>query len=321
MRRFAERATDTVLRLLPDPGPRRQRRLVGRHALVDGVPFELPINSVDTPALMAGFPVDASAAAAMLPDEVHPLRLPGGKGLLVISVINYSTTDIGPYVEFSVALACTHGTRPAPPMLPGVLPWLYGAGQFVLDLPVSTEISVKGGKGIWGLPKHRAPLDFLVDESTVSSQYDHGGQLAVRIDVDRPRFGPVPVRMGGTNYCTFRGMLWRSTVYFAGRAYVAVAPFASARLRIGDAPRVKPLLGLGIGQRPVFTAYLPSSRGVLDDSVEGWFVTSERPIDERPEGMESVVDLGISQQWPDPPVRDRSVRPATRSSGLGSVDG
>ena len=49
----------------------RQRieRLRGRHALVDGIPFQLPIDSSDTPALMAAFPISASAAARLIPGE------------------------------------------------------------------------------------------------------------------------------------------------------------------------------------------------------------------------------------------------------------
>ena len=35
--------------------PRRQTQQAGRHARVDGIPFALPVNSEDSPALMAGF--------------------------------------------------------------------------------------------------------------------------------------------------------------------------------------------------------------------------------------------------------------------------
>jgi hypothetical protein len=156
----------------PSAVPRRQRRLAGRRAQVDGIPFTLPVNSEQTPALMAAFPVDGDAAGRLLPgDELHPVRLPGGKGLLVVTVVNYEITDIGRYVEYSLALACTFGAKPAPPLLPGLLRGHYGTGQFVLDLPVSSEISVKGGNGIWGMPKHQANLDFTVTPTTDTSQY------------------------------------------------------------------------------------------------------------------------------------------------------
>ena len=39
----------------------------------------------------------------------------------MITVIDYRVTDIGKYIEFSIAIACTHGRKPAPPILPALL--------------------------------------------------------------------------------------------------------------------------------------------------------------------------------------------------------
>ena len=284
--------------------PKRLSEQAGRYALVDGIPFSLPVNSERTPALMAVFPIDAERAAELLEgNEVHPLRISGSRALLVITVVNYEITDIGNYIEFSIAIACTHGGRPAPRLLPGLLRRRYGTGQYVYDLPVSTEISVKGGKGIWGMPKHQEQLDFVISERVVSSQYDLDGQLAVRIEVDRPRFTRVPLAASAVNYCAFRGMLMRSSVYFRGRAGVNL-PFArSARLQIGDHSRVAALKGLRIGERPILSAWLPETHGVLDDHFEGWFLSHEAPPEHPPEGLESVVGLGLGKDWLPPPER------------------
>lgn len=291
-------AARTALAALPTSVPRRQRRLAGRFARVDGIPFQMPVHSADTPALMAAFPVDADAAGRLLPaGELHPLRLPGGRGLLVVTVIDYRTTDIGRYVEFSLALACTHGRRPAPPLLPGLLRGTYGTGQYVVDLPVSSEVSVKGGKGIWGMPKHQAHLDFAVTDTVVSSRYELDGVLGCAIEIDRPPPTALPVDLGATNYCTYRGMIVKSHVYVRGAADVAWGRRASARLTLGDAAPVAPLRELQVDPQPVLTAYLPSTAGVLDDRFECWFATSETPIEDRPEGLEAVVGLGLSQEW------------------------
>ncbi|MEV7280593.1 acetoacetate decarboxylase family protein [Streptomyces sp. NPDC093111] len=298
------------LAALPSPVPRRQRRLAGRHSLVDGIPFELPVDSVDTPALMAGFPVDRRAAARLLPgDELHPVTLPGGKGLLLVTVVDYLRTDIGRYIEFSVALACTHGPRPAPPLLPGLLRGAFRTGQYVLDLPVSSEISVKGGKGIWGMPKHQASLDFRVGDTTVSSQYEVGGRLGMYIEIERPPATALPVKAAAVNCCAFRGMLMKSTVYLDGAADVAVGRRARARLVLGDAPRVAPLHDLGIADAPLFTLFLPSAQGVLDDHFECWFLTGGEPGRTYGEGLDSVVGLGLSQEWPAPPGLDVGPHP------------
>ena len=281
--------------------PARLRRQTGRHALVDGIPFTMPVDSQHTPALLAAFPVDARRAAALLPGrELHPLRLPAGRGLLVITVLEYRTTDIGRYIEFSIGIACTRGPRPAPPLLPGLLRRPWGTGQFVLDLPVSTEISVKGGKGIWGMPKHREYLEFEAGARTVTSRYWLDGRPAVTIELRRPRFAHLPVAATADNYGQFRGMLMRSTVYFRGRGGLA----RSARLTIGDQARVAPLKALDIAPRPLFAGWFPETHGVLDDRCESWFLTNDIPPREAPEGLESVVGLGLGQEWPERPRTD-----------------
>ncbi|WP_224241971.1 acetoacetate decarboxylase family protein [Hyalangium gracile] len=305
--------------------PRRIKRQTGRFSRVDGIPYALPINSRSSPALMAAFTVDARRAAGLLPgNEVHPLRLWGNKSLLLVTVIDYRDTDIGPYIEFSVAIACTHGRKPAPPVLPLLFQKHYGLGQYVVDLPVSTEISVKGGKGIWGMPKHQANLDFHISERTVSSQYDKDGQLAVRIEIDRPGKAWLPLRASGANYCQFRGMLMKSFIYFRGKFAFRLGRKASARLTLGDHPRVQPLKKLGASSRPLFVGFFPESSGVLDDHFEAWFLSYPQLPREQPEGLESVVGLGLSQKWLPPPRAEgedsapRRLEAVTDDAGMGA---
>ncbi len=282
--------------------PRRLKRESGRYALVDGIPFQVPVDSRRMQALMAGFPIDPHKAKELLPgDELHPARL-GRRGVLLVTVVNYLDTDIGKYIEFSVAIACTHGSRRAPPLLPFALQRTFDFGQYVIDLPVSTEISVKGGKGIWGMPKHQANLDFKVADGTVSSQYDDEGRLGVWIEIDRPGGIELPLRVGAANFCQFRGMLMKSYVYFQGKGTFALGRWARARLELGELPRLQPLKSLDIGAKPLFTGFIAEAKGVLDDHFESWFLSYERPPESSPEGMESVIDLGLGQDWLDPPA-------------------
>jgi hypothetical protein len=283
--------------------PSRQVRLYGRHALVDGIRFKMPINSEKSPALMAVFSIDADAAQRLIPgNEVHALRL-WKRGLLVVTVINYVVTDIGKYIEYSIAIACTHGSRAAPRLLPGLLMKTFGTGQYVWDLPVSSEVSVKGGKGIWGMPKHQASLDFVIGEQWVSSQYDLDGQMMMRIDVKKPSSAWLPVNMGAANYCAFRGMLMKSYIYFKGKLGFSLFSRGSARLLIGDHPRMAPLKALDIRPTPIATGFFPSTAGVLDDYLECWFLTEPQPPAQEIQGLESTYPLGQSHQWLAPPAR------------------
>lgn len=283
--------------------PKRQKRLAGRYALVDGIQFKMPVNSDQTPALMAAFSIDLEAARKLMPcDEVHPFQL-WNRGLLVVTVVNYVITDIGKYIEYSIAIACTHGAKPAPRLLPGLFTKCFGTGQYVLDLPVSTDISVKGGKGIWGMPKHKANLDFVIGRDWVSSQYDLDGKMLMRIDVQKPASAWFPLNMGAANYCAFRGMLMKSYIYFGGKLGFSLFKKGSARLLIGDHPRMAPLKTLDIDPDPIFSGFFPTTAGVLDDHYEGWFVTANQPITTPMEGLESTFPLGQSQEWLAPPQR------------------
>jgi Acetoacetate decarboxylase (ADC) len=281
--------------------PRRLRRESNRYALVDGIPFRLPVASQRLQALMAAFPVDPGAAQALLPDrDVRAARL-WRRALLVVTVVNYEQTVIGTYIEYSIALACVHRERDPLPLLPFLLRGPYQFGQYVYDLPVSTEISVKGGKGIWGMPKHQASLDFKVGDAAVSSQYDLDGQLGAYVELELPRRLHLPLAVGASNYCQFRGMLMKSTVYFKGRAGIAFGRGAKGRFELGDHPRLQPLQALDIAAKPVFTVFFPEAHGVLDDHSESWFLDFERPPVALPEGLESVVGLGLGEEWPPPP--------------------
>ena len=293
------------MRVTP-PLPERIKRQSGQHALVDGIAFEMPVDSHETPALMAAFTLDADKADALMPgDELHALRLKGGRGLLLLTVVNYSNTDIGSYVEFSIAILCTRGAKPAPALPSLLMRKHFGFGQYVHDLPVSTQVSVRGGLGIWGMPKRQASLDFKLVGRNGSSQYDLDGQTVLRLDVDGPRTRRIPVRFSGIAYSAFRGILWKSAVYFGGHAGVRVKPGA-ARLHLGDHPRAQALKELDINPRSLFAAVVASADGVLDDHFEGWFLTYAEAQTQTPEGLEQLDGIGLGREWLPPPVRAAS---------------
>jgi len=281
--------------------PDRVRRQDGRFALVDGIPFQLPVSCLPSPVILAAFSIDAEVAATLLPgNELFPLRLLE-KGLLVITVVNYKGTNIGNYIEFSIAIACTHGSESAPALLPTILTGQYQTGQFVIDLPVSTEISVKGGKGIWGMPKHQASLSFEESDEAIVTQYETDGKLCMALRIARPDGPTIPLSLSVASYAHFRGILFKSCLYFEGEASVTLNKANAAQLVLGDHPRLAPLHQLRIAQDPVFTAYLSGARGILDDHFEGWFVTSEKEILQPDEGLSCVVNLGLRKEWPPPP--------------------
>ena len=220
--------------------------------------------------------------------------------LLIVTVIDYRETPIGKYVEYSIAIACTHGKKPAPRLLPALFMDFFKAGQYVVDLPVSSEISVKGGKGIWGMPKHQGHLDFNISEERVSSQYDLDGKLVAYVEIEPPKKTCIPVRTKASNYCSFRGMLMKSDIFLDARCGIRLFRNAKARFVIGDHPRLQDMKALEIGEA-IATVFLPSITGTLDDHVESWFLDFDQLPEKAPEGMESVVGLGLGEEWLSPP--------------------
>lgn len=278
----------------------------GRYAMVDGIPFKLPVGATKSPAIMAGFFCNYEKAKAILPgNELHPVKA-FGKAVFMVTVIDYRQTTIGKYIEYSIALAVTRGSKPAPAMLPAIMMKTYKTGQFILDLPVSSEISVKGGKGIWGMPKHKANLDFKITDSQVSSQYEKDGQFAFRIEIEKPRKTNFPINISAVNYSHFRNMLMASYIHFKTKAGIRLGKNATGRIFIGDHPRTRFLKDLQIQSKPFFTMYMPEANGILDDHFECWFMTYEnQPEKVTPEGFESVFNLGLNEDWlPAPSITD-----------------
>jgi hypothetical protein len=291
--------------------PKRIKWLEGRYSNVDGIPFEMPVRTRTSPALWGIFTIDGARAEEMLPgEELHAWQM-RGRGLLVIAVVNYLDTTIGTYVEFCIGVLVTHGRKPHGRILPLILRSRYGTGVYIYDLPVSTEISVKGGLGIWGMPKRQASLDFHIGPDIVSSQYDLDGQLVARIDVPRPKRSWVPIRMNGIGWgADFRGLLTKSYIYArGGHSGVRIRPHR-ARLVLGDHPRADALKQLDINPRPVATGFVPRMDAVLDDHVESWYLTAADPPGAPAVGLADVAQLSLSQQWLNPPERARVDAPA-----------
>ena len=283
--------------------PKRIKNYSGRFALVDGIPFKLPVAATNSPALMAVFPIDLEKARAFLPSGVHPFQL-WNTGLLIVTVIDYRETPIGKYIEYSIAIACTRGAKPAPKLLPAIFMNFFNTGQYVVDLPVSSEISVKGGKGIWGMPKHQGHLNFLIEENQVSSQYDLDGKLVTYVEIKPPKMTCIPVKMRASNYCSFRGMLMKSDILLDTKCGVNLFGKAKARFVIGDHSRLQALKDLDIGDA-IATVYLPAITGTLDDHIESWFLDFEQLPEKVPQGFESVINLTLSEAWlsaPDAPI-------------------
>ena len=210
-----------------------------------------------------------------------PARRPG---LLVVTVVNYEITDIGKYVEYSLAIACTFGPRPAPPLLPGLLRGHYGTGP-VRGRPAGQQRGL--GQGRQGHLGHaQAPgQPRLHDHATTrcpASTTSTASSAAASRSTGRPR-PRCRCDVGAANYCVFRGMVMQSSIYFQGAADIALGSRARAAAATSATHRRSPpLRDLDIDPDPSSPRSCRRTRGVLDDHFECWFLTSaDEPAERR----------------------------------------
>lgn len=283
---------------------RRAQWLKGKYANVDGIPFQMPVETLDSPALFSLFSIDPVKAQEMMPGQELYVCPIWKRALLMVAVVNYQDTSIGKYVEFCIGIVCCKRRRKPARLLPLALPFAYNTGVYIYDLPVSTEISVKGGLGIWGMPKRQGNLDFIVKDGLRSSQYDLDGQMVARIDVpDGKPF--MPFWFSGVGYGSYRGLLTLSR--FSGRGKAGLkSGKKGGRLILGDHPRADCLKALDINPTPIMTGHVPHFAGVLDDHIDSWYLTSDTPPDIATDTMHDVIDLTTSEAWLTPPNRDLS---------------
>jgi hypothetical protein len=106
--------------------------------------------------------------------------------------------------------------------------------------------------------------------------------------------------MRASNYCSFRGMLMKSDILLDTKCGVRLLKNAKARFVIGDHLRLQAMKELEIGDA-IATVFLPSITGTLDDHIESWFLDFDQLPEKAPEGFESVINLGLSEEWLSPP--------------------
>jgi hypothetical protein len=133
---------------------------------IAGRPARTPAFYYDMGIMTALFPARHRELRKLMPDRRFvPALLAPGIGLIAVSCIEYRDTDVGPYNEVAVAV---------PLNVPWFRPNLPGRAlidstrrqqfhAYVLHLPVTTEIALRGGVDFYNLPKFLAEIEFEDD--------------------------------------------------------------------------------------------------------------------------------------------------------------
>lgn len=123
----------------------------------------LPIFYYDTAMMLALFPARYRAVRDLLPDpRFVPARLAPGLGVVAVACLEHRDTDIGPYGEVGIAIPLDDATSRL--NLPGRALWNAERHEqshaFVVHLPVTTEVALRGGIEFYGFPKFLGEIGF-----------------------------------------------------------------------------------------------------------------------------------------------------------------
>ena len=211
------------------------------------------------------FSADGEAVRGLLPDGLHPVRLPDGRALLMIQAVRFHevtsqhvdgpTLLIQPYAEVVVGALVTR--RRLPPLLPLIA---GSPGIYPLAMPVTSREARDPGLAM-GLPKFIADLDFDDDVTSRSVRVSEDGAELLRLTVSVD--GPMTPRLQRQSWFSVHAgklqeVVARTHGYgslrFGGRA---------GHLQLGTHQVVGELGHLKIADVAVATLVFPALRGLM----------------------------------------------------------
>lgn len=200
---------------------------------------------------------DADAIDRSLPDDLAPVRLPGGFGVVLLLAVDYVDNPLGDYDEVVVGLAARPvGMRGGP--LEGVLDVLRGRfGVWIEHMAVDQAFTREAGETIWGFPKTLDELAFDHGGRRATCTWARDGQEVLRVTQPTRGLLPAPALPVST-YTRIDGRTMQTRLRARSRG-VGVA-VTGVDIELGEHPLSEELAELGLARRPLAAAWLSSVR-------------------------------------------------------------
>lgn len=230
--------------------------------------FYSPTFYYDVRMLSAQFMAPLKMIRALLPSEqLHPLRVTPGHGVVAIVAYEYRASDLGPYNETAIAIPVSLG-RPSPVFTGLLRKAPEEPDAFLVHLPVTTEIAYRIGVETAAYPKFLAEIEFEDEGDWVGSRLSEAGQHILTLRVRKGPLRPTPrSRLHPIN--TRAGRLLRSMVISDEREEFVSRKASDARLELGDHRMAQELRNLRLGQM-LECAYAPRMQTILMPVMESF---------------------------------------------------
>ncbi len=221
---------------------------------VQGETITLPVRITDAETALAVFTVrPADAATCLVGTGLRPFTL-AGRGFSMLMLVHYGEWVLGTYDEVGIGLL-TRG--------PG-----GRLGLYLVDLPVTGELTREAGQDFWALPKWLMRSDLTFDGPSASVTVHDGDTFVMRASVRAGRMSvPFAVRAKVPAWSRLdrgaqAGVLLRGAVRMNLQG-MHVGP-GNVRVELGNHPMAERMAALGMTRRPLLTVHARRLSGDLD---------------------------------------------------------
>jgi hypothetical protein len=227
------------------------------HGFFDGLMrWQVPEHGVQTPlffrdlsAFGAVFTAASDAVRPLLPDA--RLRLVEhwpGRCLALVLAVQYRDSDLGPYEELALAFPAAAGERVLPAM--GALrEGLRGSlSAWTWQMPVSTDVACRVGRGIAGFPKEVADVRITRSGGQWEATLQQQGEAALRLRCRAGDGGAGERTVSLRSYTVLQGITLQNHLLVRQTRYQDLLGGDSVRLELGSGPWAQQLRALGLGE-------------------------------------------------------------------------
>jgi hypothetical protein len=225
-------------------------RVTDGFVTVLGQPVAVPVQVRSATMVGGTFTVPATAAQKLIDySGLRVAKVAGTLGICMVSGVQYTDNDLGPYNE--IALAIVVHPPDGPPTTPTSL--LSGnVTTFIHRLPVNQQFTCAAGRDIWGFPKWVADISFQERPGRTDVVMLDDGEHAATLSVRTRGLIPVPANEMEMSCFSFRDGVLRRTPWMMRLARARMGP-GGAEVQVGERNQLADdLRSLGFPKKGLF---------------------------------------------------------------------